>query len=357
MINYWKQLGAWVTELKADPFVKARFKLTFQKILAVVIFFVLAGIILNYSHDYILKTKLTGKLSDLKTEELTLDKTNADIRKTDDIILVLLGIATTAVSYILSGVTLEPIRQIVRAQKRFIADASHELRTPLSIMKTNSEVALMDGDHIDVNESAWVLKSNIEEIDRMSKLIENLLRLSYYDNKTPEIPFVLVDLAEIVKSIVNKARTLAFKKSIRLNVNSADQAEILGNQTALEQLIINIIKNAILYTPEGGTVTVSVKNYNFRGVHFNVRDTGIGIDPKEIPNIFNPFYKTDASKNIYSGGSGLGLTIVKKIVDRHGGQINVESDLGKGTSVTVIFPNLYKQKVTQTTQRNVAAAT
>lgn len=342
MINYLKQFEALVTELKNDPFVRARFKLVAQVIITTVISLFLANVILNYSRDYELRVRLTGRLADQKNEEAIIDSLGRALNRDHGIIFIGLGGAIILIGYILTGWTLAPIRQILRAQKRFIADASHELRTPLSIMKTNSEVLLMDGDNINPRDSIGALKSNIEEIDRMSKLIENLLRLSYYDNKTPEIPLYPVNLSEIVKSIVDKAKTLAMTKTIRLTVTDADDGKILGNPTALEQLIINIVKNAILYTPEGGTVTVSVKNYDSSGVRFNVRDTGVGIDPKEIPSIFNPFYKTETSKSIYNGGSGLGLTIVKKIVDRHLGQISVESDIGKGTSVTVSFPNFRK---------------
>lgn len=339
MTNYLRQFEGWVTGLKDDPFFRARIRLTFEKFAIVLVLFLIAGFIIDKAYDYRLRLHLTGQLPNKAVETQIINETSDDLQGDAIVMLSILGGAVVVVGYFLAGATLRPIKQIVQAQKRFIADASHELRTPLSIMKTNAEVVLMDGEKMSANEAAVVLKSNIEEIDRMSKLIENLLRLSYYDNTAPEIPFTRVDLAEVVQSIVAKAKTLAYQKSIRLNISEIARAPVLGNPIALEQLAMNLIKNAILYTPEGGTVAVTVIRSSNGVVGFRVRDTGIGIHPDEIQNIFKPFYKSDTTKLLYAGGSGLGLAIVKKIVDRHQASIRVESDIGKGTSVTVTFPN------------------
>jgi two-component system, OmpR family, sensor histidine kinase CiaH len=339
MINYLKRFVAWATELRDDPFFRARIKLTFQKFLLIIFLFFTAGYIINLAFDYRLRINLSGKLADKQTEIRIIDETGAALRKDAVVMLFILGGCVLVAGYVLAGATLVPIKQIVRAQKRFIADASHELRTPLSIMKTNSEVMLMDGNKISSNGAISVFKSNIEEIDRMSKLIENLLRLSYYDNKSPELPFSHIDFARIVTNIVEKIRTLAFQKSIRLYIAEIETAEIVGNESALEQLVTNIVKNAILYTPNGGTVSVVVKRNVAGAVKFIVKDTGVGMHPDEIPLIFNPFYKTDSSKLQFNSGSGLGMTIVKKIVDRHLASIKVDSILGGGTTVSVIFPS------------------
>jgi signal transduction histidine kinase len=252
--------------------------------------------------------------------------------------LFLSTLAVALASYFLADIALGQVRNVLRAQKRFIADASHELRTPLSIIKADSEIALFDGDQISSVDAVHTLKSNLEEVDRMSKIIDNLLSLSLYDSKVTQIPFAPVNLTDTVGKIVIKAQALAIKKGIRLSTHDNDRITINGNDTAIEQMTMNLIRNAILYTPPGGTVDVQVKKDQDNHAAFVIRDSGIGISAKDLPHIFNPFYKAERPKT--SEGSGLGLTIVRRIVDRHHGIIRIDSEIGVGTTVTVLFPEL-----------------
>jgi signal transduction histidine kinase len=304
MRNFWKQFGASVIRSKGDPFVSVRLKLTGLYIVSLVVVAALVYLLIG-------------------TSSLT------------EIGLVLI-IFATAIGYFLSSRALGPIRHMFRAQRRFIADASHELRTPLSIMKTNSEVALMEGSELKAEEAIETLTSNMEEIDRMSKLIEQLLSMSFYDNRMIEIPSAPVNFSQVVSGTVDKIQSLARQKNVKLIMEKADPLTIVGNPTALEQLVMNLVKNAIVYTPSGGKVHVSVERDGKQG-RLNVEDTGIGISPEDLPNVFNPFYKTDKAARM-SDGTGLGLTIVKKIVERHNGSIDVESEPGKGTHFTVSLP-------------------
>lgn len=304
MRSFWKQLGAWATRSKDDPFVNVRLKLTGLYLVSLVLVAALVYLLIG-------KSSLTQ-------------------------IGILMLVIATAIGYFLSSKALTPIRHMFRAQRRFIADASHELRTPLSIMKTNSEVALMDGSELKVEEAIETLNSNMEEIDRMSKLIEQLLSMSFYDNKMIEIPSAPVNFSQVVSGTVDKIQSLARQKNVKLKMEKADPLTIFGNPTALEQLVMNLVKNAIVYTPSGGEVCVSVEKDGKRG-RFNVEDTGIGIAEEDLPHIFNPFYKTDKASRM-ADGTGLGLTIVKKIVDRHNGSIEVKSQPGKGTTFTVSMP-------------------
>ena len=308
MKPFWRPFAALVTELKNDPFTRARLKLTALTTLSILIVFLVA-------HLTLLKSNLTPL---------------------NFYLLIVICIATA--SFLISAKTLSPIIQIMRAQKRFISDASHELRTPLAIMKTNSEVALLSGDQISPQEATSTLKSNLEEVDRMSKIIENLLALSYYDNKFKEIPFQQINLSKVVINIVKDTENLARKKNIHLRLLNTDPGIIMGNPVAIEQMAINLIKNAVTYTLEGGLVSISV-TARIATLEFKVKDTGIGIEKKDLPNVFNPFYKAGLGRiQLERESSGLGLTIVKKIVDRHHGSIYINSAIQKGTTIIVTLP-------------------
>ncbi|KKT28627.1 MAG: ATPase/histidine kinase/DNA gyrase B/HSP90 domain protein [Candidatus Yanofskybacteria bacterium GW2011_GWA1_44_21] len=306
MKNFLKQLEAWGTALKDDPFLRARLRLVVLNSAILIGFIGVSFFIFRYNYK---------------------------------LLFIIISAGTILMNYMFSAETLAPIRQIVRAQKRFIADSSHELRTPLSIIKINTDVALLEGKDLTTKEAVRTLESNLEEVDRMSKLIENLLKLSYYDAKPVEVPFSKIDLSKIVKDIVEKTNNIALTKNIRLSMSRAEPAPIWGNPTAIEQLAINLIRNAITYTPEGGRINVSVSNRNFGYCQLDVRDTGVGISEKDLPHIFNPFYKAEGGDGIRSkSSSGLGLTIVKKIAERHKAIIDVESAMDSGTVFHVRFP-------------------
>ncbi len=337
MKNYWKRFAVWVTELKNDPFVWARLKLTILYTLSLLVAFLITNIALLRIWFNTLQQVLPSSLEPQVREELSRNIDN-EIGRIGLTVYVLLFLAIATISFLISSRTLSPIRRIMRAQKRFIADASHELRTPLAIMKTNSEIVLLDGDHIDPKEAKNTFKSNLEEIDRMSKIIENLLALSYYDNRFADIPFQEINLSKLVTDITNRSQSLATKKSINLRLLNTDPGLIVGNIVAIEQLAVNLIKNAINYTPEGGQVSVSVTTKNM-SIEFKVKDSGIGIEKKDLPNVFNPFYKAGQGRiQLERESSGLGLTIVKKIVERHEGTIYLNSAVGKGTTIIITFP-------------------
>ncbi len=337
MRNYWKLFAAWVTGLRDDPFIWARIKLTFLYTLSILVAFLVTNITLFRLWLRTLDSIIPGNL-EYETRSQFITRLSAEISRQSIATYVLLLFIVVLVSFLISGRSLFPIRRIMRAQKRFIADASHELRTPLAIMKTNSEIVLLDGDNIDPKEAQQAFKSNLEEIDRMSKIIENLLALSYYDNRFADIPVQEINVAKLVTSITDRSQSLAKKKNINLRLLNTDPGLIMGNIVAIEQLAINLIKNAINYTPDGGQVSVSVTTKN-TSVEFKVKDSGIGIEKKDLPNVFNPFYKAGQGRiQLERESSGLGLTIVKKIVERHSGSIYINSAVGKGTTIIITFP-------------------
>lgn len=230
--------------------------------------------------------------------------------------------------------------------KQFSSDASHELKTPLTILRGEVEVALRK--ERAVQEYEQILRSNLEEINRMSTIVEDLLLLSKTDMDAVPLHRGPVHLTEILHDVVGQVGILAQAKQVHLQtVNSDGDITVLGDDLRLRQLLLNLIENGIKYTPEKGSVSVSLKKevnaVRAAGEHAGfvkiiVSDTGIGIDKKDQERIFDRFYRVDKARSREQGGSGLGLSISKWIAEAHQGDISVESELGKGSTFIVKLP-------------------
>lgn len=245
-------------------------------------------------------------------------------------------LVTLIFSYIIAKMTLSPVRNALKSQKRFVSDIAHELRTPLAIIKTNSEVAMLDK-YID-NKIKKVFKNNIEELDRASGIINNLLTFSNLIR--PEyIKFDQIDMSLVVDTAVKKLDELIKRRETKVTVKKISPYHVWGNMTALEQIVNNLLKNAINYTPFHGKVLVKVEPDYIGNVVLTVSDTGIGIAEKDLAHIFEPFYRAEESRNRQSGSSGLGLTIVSELVKLHSGRVEIVSKLKEGTIVRVILPH------------------
>jgi len=301
-------------------------------------------IVFNYFYQDITHTLVTGILESMSHSRII---TSSDIFasletiKTQNFasVIFIFLIVTVLAGYLAARVTLAPARNALAQQKRFVSDIAHELRTPLSIIKTNSEVALLN-DRLDP-EIKKTLKSNVDELDRTSEIINNLL--SFSNLVRPErINFANVDLGNVVDVVVKKMRNLGEKKQIELIVKKKGSHIVWGNNTALEQIVINLVRNAITYTPERGRVTIIVESDNRsdyqKNVLLMVQDTGIGISDKDLFHIFEPFYRAERSRNRQHGSSGLGLTIVSELIKLHAGKITIKSAVDKGTTAIVILP-------------------
>lgn len=237
--------------------------------------------------------------------------------------------------YLLSIITLRPARDALTSQKQFIGNIAHELRTPISVIKTNIEVALMD-DELDPK-LRGLLMSNIEELNRTSDIINNLLSLNTFV-RTERIQFDNVDMGTVIDHAAAKLYSLARTKNIEVTIRKSEFRTAWGNATALEQVVTNLIKNALNYTPENGHVSVSIEP-DYQGfVRLTVADTGIGIAQKDLFRIFEPFYRADRSRNRVRGSSGLGLTIVSEIIKLHRGTVTIKSAPQKGTTAIVSLP-------------------
>ncbi len=259
------------------------------------------------------------------------------------LMLALLLVLAAGAAAMLIRLSLKPARDNLRHQKLFISNIAHELRTPLSIIKTNSEVALMDP----MLESGLVamFKEIIGELNRISDIINNLLSLNSLA-RPERMQFKNLDLIPLCESVVARYQALARERGIKLMVRCERGSIVWGNAIALEQVMSNIIKNALSYTArkDNGTVQVTLRPQDGM-VLFSVADSGVGMSQEELLHIFEPFYRADGSRNRKGGeeGSGLGLTIVNEMVRVHRGKIQVESRRKSakrpgGTTVSVLLP-------------------
>ena len=229
----------------------------------------------------------------------------------------------------------------LRRAKQFTADVTHELRTPLTILRGETELALRNGR--DREQLRQVLVSNLEEISRMSYLIEDLLLLSKGD--LGEIPLKMepLHLNELVGELHHQAQLLATAKNIKVELHCPQEPiSLQADNLRLRQVFLNLLTNAIKYTPEEGTVTI-VLTTDKNHVKITITDTGMGMDREHLEAIFDRFYRVDKTGNRNDGGSGLGLAIVKWIVDAHLGSVKVSSTPGQGSEFTVSFPRSQNQ--------------
>ena len=230
----------------------------------------------------------------------------------------------------------ERLESLDQARNEFVANASHELRTPLSAVKVLSQSLQHSGENLPPIYMEF-LQDIGDEIDRLDNIVEDLLTLVQLDVPETKVVRDDVDLSDIVGRIVSKMAPLAGEKDIMIEVSNSGPCPYYGDGDKLYQVFFNLVHNAVKYTPEEGTVwvTVGCKDEEAR---ISVRDTGIGIDPKEIPHIFDRFYRVDKARSRATGGTGLGLSIAHKIIELHGGRIEVMSEAGKGSTFTVILP-------------------
>ena len=253
------------------------------------------------------------------------------------IISLVVLIAAAAVGYAISGKAMAPKQRAYEKQRQFAADASHELRTPLSVLMASADLLGNDAS-IQSPFLKQVIDDMKDEVKKMSKLVGDLLTIARSDNLTEKIKFQEIDLSSIVQQVVRNMQFMAEKKHLVLEDKVAEAIICIADEQKIKQLILIFIDNAIKYTPEGGTIHVSLLEGNNNKVKFVVQDTGIGIEKEDYDKIFGRFYRVDKARSREMGGNGLGLAIAKDIVAVHHGQIYVESVLGEGTTFTVELP-------------------
>ena len=215
---------------------------------------------------------------------------------------------------------------------QFSADVSHELRTPLTILRGSAEVALRQ--ERSQEEYSDVLISNLEEINRMQRIVEELLMLSRADMGEISIEKERVNLNKVLTDIKQQAEVLAMEKNISVELELKSVIIIMADELMIRQLLLNIISNAVKYSNENGKIIIEA--YEEGGfAYISVKDFGIGIDEKNVPNLFNRFFRVDKVRSRQEGGTGLGLSICKWIAIEHGGDILVDTKLGEGSTFTI----------------------
>jgi len=218
-------------------------------------------------------------------------------------------------------------------QRQFMEDISHELKTPLSVLKGELEVTLKR--IRSTQEYETTLHSSLEEVNHLVGIVENLLTLARFDAKTTTLQAITLDLNILLKDAVEAIQVLAIQKNITLQLNSAHTVEILADKNQLKRLILNILDNAIKYTPSGGKISIDLRQQK-DSADIDIADTGIGIPESELPHIFDRFYRVDKSRS--SIGFGLGLSIAQSIAMAHGGKIYAKANIPQGTIFTISLP-------------------
>jgi two-component system OmpR family sensor kinase len=225
-----------------------------------------------------------------------------------------------------------------RRQRQFTADASHELRTPLTVMKGDIGVAL--NRPRPTGEYRRVLAELEEEVDRLTRLVEDLLLLARADTGRPLLQPESLDLASLLRAVADQVRPLAEARELTLHLQVPDSLPLNGDPDKLIRLFLNLLDNAVKYTPAGGQVTLRATADGRRppAVSVQVTDTGPGIPRDQLEHIFERFYRADESRSRAAGGSGLGLAIARWIAEAHGGRIEVHSEPGHGSTFSVWLP-------------------
>ncbi|MBI5708304.1 MAG: PAS domain-containing sensor histidine kinase [Armatimonadetes bacterium] len=226
------------------------------------------------------------------------------------------------------------LRFLERVRRDFVANVSHELRTPLASIRAMAET-LQFGAMGDPEVADKFIGTIINETDRLARIAEDLLILSDAESRQPER--TRCDLSAIVEEVCHRFEQQAARAGIKVSATIEPSLMVLASPDQLQQAVLNLVDNAIKYTPQGGAIGVTAWARE-REVAVSIQDTGIGIATEHLPRLFERFYRVDKARSRQSGGTGLGLSIVKNIVEGHGGRVEVVSEQGRGSVFTIRLP-------------------
>lgn len=262
------------------------------------------------------------------------------VEETDNrlkLILLLINLGVLGFSsfagYFLAGKTLKPLKDMVDEQNRFVTDASHELRTPLTSLKTSIEVNLRNKS-LDLPAARKLLNSNLEDVNNLQSLSDSLIKLSQYEKNTVDYVVGKIYLTQVIKDSIKKVDKLAKHKKIKILINIKDDS-VIGDKKSLSELFVILLDNAIKYSPNNSKINISSRSMDGQ-ILVEVADQGTGVSEEDINHLFDRFYRVSKSRTKNQiPGYGLGLSIAKKIVERHDGTITVKSEIGKGSVFSV----------------------
>ncbi len=245
------------------------------------------------------------------------------------------GFVSIAAGFYLADKAFIPIKEAWGKQQQFVSDASHELRTPLAVIQSKSELLLRAPDST-IEEKASEISVIIRECRRLTRLVSNLLLLTRSDSNEIQIERKDFSLTELLQEVIENYSEIALYQGKQMELNTEEQVTVTGDKEKIHQLIVILLDNAMKFTNEGGRIDVLCRNLG-NSVELLVKDNGIGIEKDILPKIFDRFFQGEQSRTT-SEGAGLGLSIAKWIIDQHQAKINVDSVVGKGTAIKIIFP-------------------
>ena len=232
---------------------------------------------------------------------------------------------------------LEELKKAEIVRREFVANVSHELRTPLTSIRTYAET-ISDTEHLPPEKKEEFLGVILNESDRMAEIVRDLLELSRFDSGTTVLSVARFSIEQSIRNVYAAIMLEAKKRNHELNLELEWKLpHILGDRSRIEQVFMNIMSNALKYTPDGGKIDIYCGS-SHGDVWVKISDTGIGIPDEDLGRVFDRFYRVDKARARESGGTGLGLSIAKETVLRHGGDIAIDSTYGEGTTVTITLP-------------------
>ena len=230
-------------------------------------------------------------------------------------------------------------RRLDDARREFVANVSHELRTPLTNIRSYTETLLDAAGDIPLDTEKQFLGVISSESERMARIVTDLLTLSKLDYGRMELRMTRFSLADMLHNVANAMKLTAEDSGHELAVDTPDGLpQIVGDRERIEQVVVNILSNAVKYTPSGGHIRLSACAVPGNRVRITVEDDGVGIPAADVPRLFERIYRVDKARSRAAGGTGLGLAIAKEIVEQHEGKIALASEYGKGTTVTITLP-------------------
>lgn len=229
------------------------------------------------------------------------------------------------------------LRRLERVRQDFVANVSHELKTPITAIKGFVET-LLGGALDEMEDAERFLRLVAKHTERLNSIIEDLLSLSRIETQQEDLSMERLRVFNILRQAIDACRVTAQKRDVKVTLGGDENIDCVINAALIEQAVVNLVDNAIKYSEDGGTVELRAESAGSDTLAIRVEDHGVGIEPEHLPRLFERFYRTDKARSRAMGGTGLGLAIVKHIALAHGGHVDVESRLGKGSTFTIYLP-------------------